>query len=106
VNVAALRRYLQPSPTLRWHPWAPLAAGILMLLLAVYFSAKWGYASAQREEFRGYGSLASAMYMRFLMNEKSPARALLLEAGPLDGARPRDSSPGSRPRSARMEMQI
>jgi hypothetical protein len=86
VNAAVLRRYLQPSPTLRWHPWAPLVAGALLILFVFYFGARWGYASAGRQEARLYSVPASAMYMRFLMSEKTPARAMLFESGPLDGA--------------------
>ena len=37
MSVVTLRRYLQPSPTLRWHPWAPLVA--LVLALAMAFAA-------------------------------------------------------------------
>ncbi len=86
MNADVFRRYLQPSPTLRWHPWAPLATGILLLLFVFYFGAQWGYASARRQEARLYSSSASATYMRFLMSGKTPARAMLFETGPLDAA--------------------
>jgi hypothetical protein len=32
MDVTTFRRYLQPSPTLRWHPWAPLATLVLALV--------------------------------------------------------------------------
>jgi hypothetical protein len=37
MDVTTFRRYLQPSPTLRWHPWAPLAT--LLLAFAFVFGA-------------------------------------------------------------------
>jgi hypothetical protein len=48
MTVATLRRYLQPSPTLRWHPWAPLVT----LLLAFAFVFALGIAAGMKYEQR------------------------------------------------------
>jgi hypothetical protein len=48
VNAAVLRRYLQPSATLRWHPWAPLIAALLLVTFIFVFGVRWGYSAGVR----------------------------------------------------------
>jgi hypothetical protein len=48
MNANGIRRYLQPSPTLRWHPWAPLMAGVLLLVFVFWLGAMWGFAAYPR----------------------------------------------------------
>ena len=48
MDAAVLRRYLQPSPTLRWHPWAPLFAALLFVTFIFVFGVRWGYSAGTR----------------------------------------------------------
>jgi hypothetical protein len=86
MNVAVIRRYLQPSPTLRWHPWAPLIAGILLLLFVFYFGARWGYDAARRERAWEAYSPAFTVQMSYLADNKSPGKRLLMDASRIDYA--------------------
>ncbi|HEX4780504.1 MAG TPA: hypothetical protein VH301_07100 [Usitatibacter sp.] len=82
-----IRRYLQPSPTLRWHPWAPLAAGLLLLAFVFYLGALWGFHASSRVFWSGAVSeSASDVFFRYDLQEKRPAEALRREAGKLDAA--------------------
>jgi hypothetical protein len=86
VSLEAVRRYLQPSQTLRWHPWAPLAAALLLLGFAFFLGARWGYiAGARSQDYQNYLG-ASAESMRYQMQQAYPARALLYEASVFDAA--------------------
>jgi hypothetical protein len=87
MDTALLRRYLRPSPTLRWHPWAPLAAGALLLLLVFYLGAMWGYSATTRIHRMAWVDLAaSEVYFQHHRQATSPALGMLHDAGKLDGA--------------------
>jgi hypothetical protein len=85
MNAPLIRRYLQPSPTLRWHPWAPLVAVALLIALTFILGAQWGYAAAKRDPLisdrYGYAFLA-----QMELTSKFPARELARKAGALDSA--------------------
>ncbi|HSS28451.1 MAG TPA: hypothetical protein VLL50_10900 [Usitatibacter sp.] len=85
MDATVIRRYLQPSPALRWHPWAPLAAGLAMLLFIVYFSARWGYSVAKDEQARRPQPAGVAFVMANFIARQSPARAMVYEAEAVDG---------------------
>jgi len=84
MDAAVLRRYLQPSPTLRWHPWAPLVSGAVLLVFVFAFGAHWGWDASQRQ----YASLGnvygSRVYMDYLAEEKWPGYRLVNDAGSID----------------------
>ena len=82
----SLRRYLQPAPTLRWHPWAPLAFGLLCLIIVFYLGAQWGYAAAKRAHRAYLFAVPAAREMDALIAERWPARALMFEASAFDAA--------------------
>jgi hypothetical protein len=87
MDATAIRRYLQPSPTLRWHPWAPLIAGLLLLGFVFYLGTRWGFNAGSR--FTGdlmMGTPASDVLARHHWAETRPAHAMLHEAGKLDAA--------------------
>ena len=87
MDVATFRRYLQPSPTLRWHPWAPLVAGLLLLGFVFYLGAWWGFSASSRLFWSGaIEAKASDVFFRHDLEEKRPAEALRREAGKLDAA--------------------
>ncbi len=48
MDIAVFRRYLQPSPTLRWHPWAPLVFALVLLSFVFYLGTQWGFAAGNR----------------------------------------------------------
>lgn len=48
MDVATFRRYLQPSPTLRWHPWAPLGVLLLAFAFVFWMGIKLGVAFGER----------------------------------------------------------
>ena len=48
MDAQVIRRYLQPSPKLRWHPWEPICAGLLLLAFVFWGGAMWGYAAHGR----------------------------------------------------------
>jgi hypothetical protein len=48
MSAAILRQYLQPSPTLRWHPWAPLVIAVLVIAFVFALGAAWGHSAATR----------------------------------------------------------
>jgi len=87
MDSAIIRRYLQPSPTLRWHPWAPLVAGALLLLFAFYLGAMWGHSATSRLDRRASAGMAeSEAYFRHEREAKRPAQELLRQAGMFDAA--------------------
>jgi len=86
MRVASFRRYLQPSTTLRWHPWAPLAVLALALGFAFCFGVKAGIGFAERRtDAQAYAYAVSEMLM-----EKEriahPGRALVSRADTIDRA--------------------
>jgi hypothetical protein len=84
MSIVALRRYLQPSATLRWHPWAPLVALLLALLMAFAF----GFAIADRLARQNHGAEADVqaffMAMRRLDENAGNPRGVLQEAAEMD----------------------
>jgi hypothetical protein len=86
VDATAFRRYLQPSPTLRWHPWAPLVAGFLILGFAFFIGARWGYDAALRtRSFERYLP-GFQMQVAYQAEAKSPGQRLVLDASRMDYA--------------------
>jgi hypothetical protein len=86
VDGTAFRRYLQPSPTLRWHPWAPLVAGLLMLGFAFFIGARWGYDAALRtRSFERYLP-GLQIQVAYQAEAKSPGQRLVLDAARIDYA--------------------
>ena len=84
--IATLRRYLQPSPVMRWHPWAPLAALLLAVAAAFALGVAWGVRQLELMN-------ADEVYMRafmtqaYVMQEKrGPVVPLLREARSIDDA--------------------
>jgi hypothetical protein len=84
-HVDTLRRYLQPSPTLRWHPWAPIVAGLLLIALAFMLGAQWGHSAAKRE-VDALGQYGYAAQVRMEQKSKYPARDAFRKAGAIDAA--------------------
>ena len=84
MNAEVIRRYLQPSPTLRWHPWAPLVAGVVAVLFAFLFGAFWGWDASQRQ-WRSIGHVyGGRVYTDYLGDEKWPGHRLVNDAGSID----------------------
>jgi hypothetical protein len=84
MNATAIRRYLQPSPTLRWHPWAPLVSGLILVALVFVLGAQWGYSAAKRDSAAsGYGE---AFLTRMEQKSRFPARDLVRKAAIIDAA--------------------
>jgi len=87
MDAMSIRRYLQPSPTLRWHPWAPLAVLLALLLLAFYLGTRWGYDASWRIEKRSSGDMsASEVFYAAERAKVAPALELMRTASKLDGA--------------------
>jgi len=85
MNAPAIRRYLQPSPTLRWHPWAPLVAAALLIALVFALGAQWGYAAAKRE-WAITDRYGHAFSTQLELTSKFPARELTRKAAAFDSA--------------------
>jgi hypothetical protein len=85
MNSTVIRRYLQPSPTLRWHPWAPVAAGALLLLFVFYAGAQWGK-SAERREFLSTTSYAPRIWLDHLAENQWPGERIVGDALAIDSA--------------------
>ena len=104
---AILRRYLQPSPTLRWHPWAPLAAALVVLAFVFAIGAQVGYAIAKRELQVGADFAAYSVRWDAIRKEKQPAIDAVRRAGAIDAAvrrylRHADEEPGVAERVLRL----
>jgi hypothetical protein len=87
MDATTFRRYLQPSPTLRWHPWAPLIAGLLLLAFVFHLGTRWGFRAAEHlywESGRDMGAID--VFARHDRELKNPAGAMMHEAGRLDAA--------------------
>jgi hypothetical protein len=84
VDATTFRRYLQPSPTLRWHPWAPIVAGILLLLFVFYFGERWGWDASQRQYMSLGHVYGGRVYMDYLSDQKWPGQRLVNDAGSID----------------------
>ena len=83
-QTSGFRRYLQPAPTLKWHPWAPLLTVALMLLFAFAFGASWGWhASERRWQSMGH-TYADRMHLDYLVEEKWPGSKMVSEAQSID----------------------
>ena len=85
MNATAIRRYLQPSPTLRWHPWAPVIAGFLLLSFLFVLGAQWGYGAAKRDINR-LEKYSYAGLVRVETQSRFPARDIVRKAGAIDAA--------------------
>ena len=87
MDAASFRRYLQPSPTLRWHPWAPLAVLVLALIAAFTIGARLGYWYAAKELGHDHAwSYAFLTKVRIQEQGERPAMAAVREAQDLDRA--------------------
>ena len=86
MDASVIRRYLQPSPTLRWHPWAPTVAAIAVLGFAFFVGARWGYDAALRT--RAFERYLPGFQIRvaYLAQDKSPGQRLVLDASRIDYA--------------------
>ncbi|MFZ3322622.1 MAG: hypothetical protein WA190_09630 [Usitatibacter sp.] len=85
MDTAVLRRYLQPSPTLRWHPWAPLAFALLSLAFVFYLGAKWGFSAGSRVAGEMMVTMpASDVLFRHEDSKSEQARMMAREARKLD----------------------
>ena len=84
MDATVLRRYLQPSPTLRWHPWAPLAAGVLLLGFVFYLGALWGWNAYQRQDRANSHGYGYRVFMDYLVESKWPGARLVAEADAVD----------------------
>lgn len=85
MDVALLRRYLQPSPTLRWHPWAPLAFALLLLAFVFYLGAMWGFSAGSRVAGEMMVTMpASDVLFRHEDSKSEQARMMTREARKLD----------------------
>ena len=98
-HVDTLRRYLQPSTTLRWHPWAPLIFGVLLLAFVFWLGARWGFETHGRTFGLMTYSTAHAEMWRINDEDKRPARAITRQAATLDAAIHRWVLENSAPRS-------
>jgi hypothetical protein len=77
---------LQPSPTLRWHPWAPLVAGFLALAFVLFLATRWGYmAGARMADQRGAFAVPVLEWMHLERNETQPGWMTVTSARQLDG---------------------
>jgi hypothetical protein len=74
---AVVRRYLQPSPTLRWHPWAPLAVAVLAAGFMLAGAAWLGFAYGRHD----YGMAFSPGTQVFvaMADEERPAAMTLVQ---------------------------
>lgn len=85
MDATIIRRYLQPSPTLRWHPWAPLFFGALLLAFVFYLGARWGFSAGNRIVGEVMvRSPASDVFFRTEQSKAGPARAMANDAQKLD----------------------
>lgn len=84
MDATILRRYLQPSPTLRWHPWAPLVAGIVLLVFIFYFGASWGWSASDRQWRSMEGAYGQRVFMDYVGEDRWPGTRVLDDAGSID----------------------
>jgi len=85
MDTAIIRRYLQPSPTLRWHPWAPLFFALLLLAFVFYLGAQWGFSAGNRLAGEMMVTLpAGDIFFRAEEARIAPARAMIRDAQKLD----------------------
>ena len=85
MDITLLRRYLQPSPTLRWHPWVPLAFALLALTFAFYLGATWGFSASNRITGEMMVTMpASDALFRHEDSKSEQARLMTREARKLD----------------------
>ncbi len=85
MNAHVIRRYLQPSPTLRWHPWAPLITAGVLVALVFILGAQWGY-SAGKREVRKLEQYSYAFMVPMEQKPPFPARDMARKAGVIDAA--------------------
>ena len=86
MHVASFRRYLQPSTTLRWHPWAPLAALLLALGFAFCFGVKAGIGFAERRTDAEEYAYAVSEMLREKEGVTRPGHAVAARAEAIDRA--------------------
>lgn len=84
MNAVAFRRWLQPSETLRWHPWAPLVAAGLAAAFVFAFGAAWGFAAAKRMAHEQAINVEPWTYTRTQVEAMRPARAAIEAARAFD----------------------
>jgi hypothetical protein len=86
MRAASFRRYLQPSPTLRWHPWAPLAVLLLALGFTFWFGVKAGIGFAERRANADAYALGVVEMLTQKDRMNRPGRALVSRAATIDRA--------------------
>jgi len=86
MHTAVFRRYLQPSRTLRWHPWAPLVAAGILVAFVFAFGASWGFAVAKRMSNEEWITAYPWTFTRAQIEAMRPARTALDAARAFDAA--------------------
>ena len=84
MTTEALRRYLQPSGQLRWHPWAPIVVLILALGFSFAFGARWGFEAAKRAHEHQILGSAFLAKSRVEMQMRGDPRAPTWDANSID----------------------
>jgi hypothetical protein len=86
MDVATFRRYLQPSPTLRWHPWAPLAVLLLACGFVFWLGLQLGVLFAERRS--SASTYAQGWFEVMLQKEQleRPSAAVVRRAHIIDNA--------------------
>jgi len=86
MDVATFRRYLQPSPTLRWHPWAPLVT--LALAFAFVFGLGVSLGMKYEQRFERPSRYSGAMFEVMTQQEaqKRPTALVIRRAQHIDNA--------------------
>jgi hypothetical protein len=87
MSAQALRRWLQPSPVLRWHPWAPIGALVAILLVTFILGMKLGHAAGSRRDV-AYEKAVQAGTMKMALEgfEQYPAKIRVVQAQMMDDA--------------------
>ncbi len=86
MNAEAIRRYLQPAATLRWHPWAPLVAAGVLVAFVFAFGAAWGFSVARHMSDEQHIYADPWTYTRSQVEAMRPARSALDAARAFDAA--------------------
>jgi hypothetical protein len=81
MTTATLRRWLQPAPSLRWHPGAPIAALVLGLVFTFVAGVRWGQDSHFRQD------VEDAMVIGTLAKVRMEALQSGAPNGPIQDAR-------------------
>lgn len=86
MEIAEFRRYLQPSPSLRWHPWAPRIAAAACALVIFALGVDLGIKIEKRQlRFAQYRPAIFETMIRFEELAR-PTAGLIRRAGMIDDA--------------------